>query len=473
MAYQGSKFSSRIVEDIFPNYYTGRDDCYNIVNTMLRYFLSKKYKEDIVKQDINKLESQCAFYETSIYSGRDIPRIIDVIENQHEEMLLVVRVDDNSRIKDTMDKVGKGFIELNTPDCPINQFLLTQTKRITNVFVNKEKHYVVVFTQNDPIESWYIQLFSCGIKIWSWLFEDATEAEMQMFKALNKKDLEKFTLIINQFFPENIFEALKMQQLQEYSKVGIKNKIRTIQKSVSDLDSRIHNAHIALNRDLETRLDRLLELEGLELSLAKNEDNMSEFFANRKNIEIIKVNVRNNYTPQLFYVIKETLEFYDVDELKRTLSNESSYFYRNDCEDWMKTLFTAIFVEEKGKFCVQSEFSLEGLAYIQPYEHHSLGNIDYHEYLPHPHLGFHHCLGANKSQIDNYLCNGDWDLAIDQTIAATKNLNFGDTVVMSSLMRYINDHTTDKYILADNGERMSVEEFLKYLDNQKAGDNNE
>ena len=470
MAYQGSKFSSRMVEDIFPTYYASREDCFNIINTMLRYFLFKKYKEDIVKEDKRKIEKQNAFYETTVYSSRDILRIIDGIEN-HDEMLLVIKIDDSSRIGDVMKGMGNGFVELNTPDCPVNQFILTHTKRPTNVFVNKEKHYVVVFIQNDPIESWYMQLFSCAIKIWSWLFNKPTEDELLMCKALCQKDLETFNSIINKFFPEDIFEALKMQQLQEYSKVGIKNKIRTVQESVSNLESRIYNAHIALNRDLETRMDKLLELEGLELSLAKNDNNMCDFFANRNNIQIIKVHIRSTYSPELFYVIKETLEFYDTDEFKRTLANESSYFYRSGYDEWMKTLFTAIFIEEKGKFCVQSEFSLEGLSYIQPYNHHSLDDVKYDEYMPHPHLGFHQCLGANKSQIDNYLCNGDWDLAIDQTIAATKNLNFGDTAVMNSMMRYINSHTTDKYILADNGEKMSVEEFLKYL--EKAGNNNE
>lgn len=472
MAYQGSKFSSRMVEDIFPTYYTNRSECEKIVNTMLRYFLCKKYKEDIVKEDKNILEQECGFYETTIYRASDVTNVIHTLDQKHQEVLCVIHNEDDNNIKNIIDTIG-GFIELNTPDCPINQFMLTQTKRPTNVFVNKEKHYVVVFTHNEPIESWYIQLFSCAIKIWSWLFENVSDAEMQMFKALNKKDLEKFTLIINQFFPDDIFDALKMQQLQEYSKVGIKNKIRTIQKSVSDLDSRIYNAHISLNRDLETRMDKLLELEGLELSLAKNDNNMCDFFANRHNIQIIKINTRSGYSPQLFYVIKETLEFYDTDEFKRSLSNKSSYLYRSEYDEWIRTLFVAIFVEERGKFCVQSEFSLEGLAYIQPYNHHSLEDVRYDEYMPHPHLGFHQCLGGNKSQIDNYLCSGDWDLAIDQTIAATKNLNFGDTTVMSSMIRYISEHTDEKYILADNGEKMSVEEFLKYLDNQKAGDNNE
>lgn len=468
MAYQGSKFSSQNVEDIFPTYYSCREECYNIINTMLRYFLFKKYKEDIVRKDKDILK-QCAFYECDAYGETSTTRIISTLSRKHEEVLCVIRTDD-SNIKNIIDSVG-GFIELNTPDCPINQFMLAQTKKATNVFVNKEKHYVVVFTSADPVESWYIQLFSCAIKIWSWLFEDVSEAEIQMFKALNQKDLEKFTSIVNHFFPENILQVLRTKQLAEYSKVGIKNKIREIQRSVENLNTRIHNAHMALNNDLEVRLDKLLELEGLELSLAKKENSVSDFFANRKNIQIIKVDINDTYTPRLFYTVQEVLEFYDVDELKRTLSNESSYFYRNNCEDWMKTLFVAIFVKEKGKFCVQSEFSLTGLTYIEPHDYNSFRDVSYHEYLPHPHLGFHSCLGANKSQIDNYLCNGDWDLAIDQTVAATKNLNFGDTVVMSSMMRYISNHTTEKYILADNGKRMSVKEFLKYL--EKDGDCNE
>lgn len=475
MAYQGSKFSSRMVKDIFPHYYTGRDDCDNIVNTMLRYFLSKKYKEDIVKQNINTLENQCAFYETSIYSGRDIPRIIDTIENQHEEMLLVVKVDDNSRIKDTMDKVGKGFIELNTPDCPINQFLLTQTKRITNVFVNKENHYVVVFTQNDPIESWYIQLFSCSIKIWSWLFEDATEVEMQMFKALNEKDLNKFTLIINQFFPDNIFEILKLEKLSQYSTVGIKNKIRSVETEIQRLDRNINDIHESLKQNLETRMDRILQLEGLRYSFQKEDNNMVEYFNNRKNITINEINIDAIHKPVLFYSIQETLEYYDVDEFKRIVGNSDSWFNQHElCDEDIKKVLTAIFIEDKGKLCVQSEFELRDTSSISAHRFGCLSDISYKNYMPHPHLGFYACLGMNEPQIDNFLMQGNWDLAIDQTIASTKNLAFGDSAVMDKTISYISSNRHDKYILADNGEKMSVEEFLKYLENnKKAGNNNE
>ena len=66
-------------------------------------------------------------------------------------------------------------------------------------------------------------------------------------------------------------------------------------------------------------------------------------------------------------------------------------------------------------------------------------------------------------------------MAIEQTIAAVKNINFGDSVVVGE---FVNDvrRALDgacKCILADNGKDMTLREFLAYIRENKEDEGTE
>ena len=66
-------------------------------------------------------------------------------------------------------------------------------------------------------------------------------------------------------------------------------------------------------------------------------------------------------------------------------------------------------------------------------------------------------------------------MAIDQTIQAAKNLNFGDSTVVGGLMdRMFSDLKRVKFIILPDGTEMTPPEFAAYLDAQEAtqGENN-
>lgn len=55
-------------------------------------------------------------------------------------------------------------------------------------------------------------------------------------------------------------------------------------------------------------------------------------------------------------------------------------------------------------------------------------------------------------------------MAIEQSIAATKNLNFGDSTVCEKMLEWIEEHMDTKFIYTPDLSRlMSGREFLAYL----------
>ena len=79
------------------------------------------------------------------------------------------------------------------------------------------------------------------------------------------------------------------------------------------------------------------------------------------------------------------------------------------------------------------------------------------EVLPHPHLYEYRCLGENEKPITEALMKGDWKLAVEQAIAAVRNLWFGDYTVMSTFMDRVTGRCYDVPFLknTETGEMVS------------------
>lgn len=84
--------------------------------------------------------------------------------------------------------------------------------------------------------------------------------------------------------------------------------------------------------------------------------------------------------------------------------------------------------------------------------------------MPHPHIYFYRCAGGNDQYYSKYADSGEWQLAIEQAIGATKNLNFGDSTVMGEMIEWLDNNRKTRCIkLADGDTMVSVEEFIKML----------
>ena len=64
-------------------------------------------------------------------------------------------------------------------------------------------------------------------------------------------------------------------------------------------------------------------------------------------------------------------------------------------------------------------------------------------------------------------------MAIEQAIAATKNINFGDSIVFPKFIKDLMQSMNKKIIIIEDGSELTPNEFLEYIKNDIEEANNE
>jgi hypothetical protein len=188
----------------------------------------------------------------------------------------------------------------------------------------------------------------------------------------------------------------------------------------------------------------------------KHGRSLYKFFKQHKQLKFIGTGDDEYSNEQnVYFEICETLEYYDEEDLETLIANKYSIFYSN-FTPFAQAIIKAVFIYHRGSIRVRSCFCLSGLSTLT-----SCGKMlhSYDDSLPHPHLVDYNCLGGNLIPIEEAMSSGDWDLAIEQAISATKNINFMDSVVFSTFAQRI-DVTRDRrcIILPDDTE-LTIQEF--------------
>lgn len=447
----------------------------NLVNSMVALITYKQFGDKMFENpdDFNHRFS----YIESGYANLDYFNEA----NSSDSSLLVFS---NIPTSDCSSYEEYGYKELNTPECPISRYLTEDEsskhkntlsdveKKIFYVYVNEEKKSVVLSCTRTININDLLRFFSATPRIWHWIYDakNLSEDEINLFKEMSKKHKANgwFEPLINKLYPYGAEETILNARLRKYSLSGLTKQIEDLEYDIRSLDSSIARHMDDLSAALTKKENKMEILTGLRNIPADGDDSVLTFFKNQKDIRIIDIRVHRN--PEIRCAVKTLLEYYDKDRYEKIFNNPSSFVNQYPYKDIVDVMH-ALFQYEKGKLVVQSEFILVGLSSINYYKAYELDGIDYNDCMPTPHLGFHRCLGSNEQAIMTYLREGQWDFAIYQTIAATKNLNFSDSTVVTSLMNHLNRNRTIPYIVADNGEKMCVNEFITYINEKKKVEN--
>ena len=84
---------------------------------------------------------------------------------------------------------------------------------------------------------------------------------------------------------------------------------------------------------------------------------------------------------------------------------------------------------------------------------------DYSDSLRHPHLGNYDCLGANEPHIRRAMEKNDWEIALEQCIAASKNIAWGDSTVVRTFLNHIDGRRNKRCIITEDGRQLTIQEF--------------
>ncbi len=366
---------------------------------------------------------------------------------------------------------AEGWVALDSKPYPVNQYLGTAEE--TKVYVNNELKKSIIFVRKITLR-WVRLLCSTLFRVFPWFYPTNPEGEeLQIYKSFgavhrssSKVDFDLIASIINDACQGIDFANLAtIKLLTDYNKTYIKNRIKNLEGNEESLISDVREYEERIDGCLQT-LDKIRqELYCWKSAPESKANEIVNFFQSRRHLRINEVTASGSGA--IDFGIVETLEYYDENIIDNVLEN-ASYF-----EDFpfAQKVCDYIFRRHKGVFVVESKFTLKGLSALTPVrcERHCINDP---EAMPHPHLCYYGCLGGNKAYIDNYLMSGDWQSAIDQAVAATKNINFSDTTVMGRFIEDIEDFAfSRKCILLDDGRRMTPDEFVNYIERSQDEEN--
>ena len=187
-----------------------------------------------------------------------------------------------------------------------------------------------------------------------------------------------------------------------------------------------------INMQLNSLQVRYADLENVNTkiryqTLTQDDSNIKDFTNYlMKNKYITNLNLLNRTS--LKFNIFAPIKYYDIEALQ--------VYYKKDYSPITKhpniaKLFKLIFMEQKYSIYFDIPIMMD------------LMNIHWGVYLsarlqnqiPHPHIVTYNCWGTNKTFIDKAISTQDFITAVEQMVAAAKNINFTDTVVLDSFIR--------------------------------------
>lgn len=363
-----------------------------------------------------------------------------------------------------------GWVELDKERHPA--VIFTSQIIPTRIFINEDERRIVVFIAKMPSFLWMQALIASAPAVLKWYFpsvKDVPADEIAFFrsigprKGLEQESDEKLSKAITDFadkvadetgFVEKSRSLFIRGSLSGYFNRTRDRRIKTLESNMDDVSRDIDNYTRRL-ADLYSDLDRIrTDLCGLKTIKNASSESIIKFFEEHKQITLISY---DEDAGDIIYGVDETLEFFDDDEVEDVIANDDSFLY--NCGDTTIAVFKAIFGDKKGVFRVNTEFRLSVGSLVSPLRHVSF----IEDAMPQPHLYFYGCSGGNDKYYAEFAKRGEWDMAIEQSIAATKNINFGDITVSERMMGWIEDHQDVKCIYINDGSLVSIREFADKL----------
>lgn len=423
----------------------------------LRYIAIKSNGGDIAKVkliDVNVRQADYNVRSGNAYTeeGYDGYELLIITPRNRGDDLLSINV--------------SGWVSLDSPPYPVAALLSAKSSE-TRIYVNGEKRRAIVFAKTTT-DNWCNLFASCLFRVLPWRFNDEEEAAA-IARAITKNQAEEFKAIINACCADFDFRGLMIRRnLIGWAGAFRASQIKSLERQMEHYANRVHSLEAEIDDCLDKYGAANDNLLALKRSSDGEDDTLLQFFINHHQLDVYKISNYDGGGKTLQYSVVDTIEYYDEDNFLNNYNNPRSSIGGSSPE--MRRILYGIFKERKGVIRAEAVFKLTNLTSLTPIARERTGKYN-ETHLRHPHLYHAACLGGNKQYINQYMLSGDWDLAIEQSIAAVKNVNMGDAAIISAMVRDLQDAMDScSCIVADNGQAMTPRQFLQYL---REGDNNE
>lgn len=318
-------------------------------------------------------------------------------------------------------------------------------------FINPAKKITVLFVDGlDLRRLHYLQC--CVLPAVPWYFDPAkglSEDEKELVASFREESPDTYQACIYKLSQQYDFRSAAIRDMLG----GIEDRFIRSQRDdlthqITEIDSRIERLMQELGdkyRDRDTISIRLLGIEEAINRGEKQESELVDYFICNKHLVLGHVD-----GDVIYFKTIADLTMFDPDMAEKYINNRRSLLYMRNGEDRnvpykdMKRLMTAIFLDGTltVQFCGSYYLDLvrrntDGI------QHDDYSSPEFTNCMPNPHIDGFHCMGNHRKAVGEMLKTHNYVGAVDQCIASTSNLAFGDSVVMSQFIARVCDEVNN------------------------------
>lgn len=333
-------------------------------------------------------------------------------------------------------------------------------------FTNEKAKSVLAIIDTEMSHLHEIQCTIVRLMPWYFDVKALTENQIKLIYSLREKDPRVYKNVLKEIYYKIDFRSMIIKKsLEGFETILERGRLKQINEELSYLRSEIESYHTRIASLLSQCREKEAMQFGLRNKIDECEDDkelMNYFLANKK------LNIHKMRRNRIYYSVSDYLMYFDENLAETVINNPRSMLYgrsRNISDDDLHTLLNAIFIDRiiKIRTCAAFRLDLEEIN-IGPVSNYDWASIDMSGRLPNPHIDEYSCIEGYIPLIDECLESCNYIGAIEQTVASTKNLNFGDVTVLSKFIDNLDPihGIHEEFFELPDGRTVYVEEAIEY-----------
>lgn len=295
-----------------------------------------------------------------------------------------------------------------------------------------------------------------------WYFEGEQSLkpeEIAILRTFTKEDgASEFVRLIDSYYDGKDYRNQIIQsKLQGIEKKLMKRRAASIDGNISECRNTIETYQSRI--DTELRKIREFEIQRLGYLAAEEQkdDRILNMFLMYKNLYLGRVR-----DSSIEYTVRSKVTNFSSDLYKDCTRSERSYIYEVSPEGYetTKRIFDAIFLEKKYSIYMFGafEFKFENTIKLKDGWGEKEATVNA---MPNPHIYYFACSGSFGHDINDAMVRGDFEEAIEVTIAETGNVNFSDSAPVQKFVRdFFGDYRRVPCIECSDGRFITPDELI-------------
>lgn len=459
-------FTSKAAEAFF-QYKINGDDFGGDVSfkSTMRALLADRIGDDIIHLSFDRVALSCS--RQSVYSDGEL---IDLLKMKCDmaAMLCVCSLDSsdpagNDRLFNLAEQHfadGVNWVKLEA----VTVFYKRYFDVLAFVCEEQKKSFILVKNMTHAT----MQLLQAAVLVYfPWYFrvsegDKPNDDELALINAILAKSTNDYMDAINRIAAKHDFQS-------EYTKSVLtdietsyeKNRLEDVRLEIESIMATIERLQRDIGSQMEEMYKRNIELDGLELKIAKNngESLISDYFLANK-----RLCLDDSRQNTIFFHVCDYITYYDPEIVQRCIDNESSFVYGSAPNNEIaRKLATAIFIDEKIRIRTCAGYSLSMGGSFKAIQGYGMFNGDVLSHIPNTHIEKYGCLGNYAYSINERMVERDFIGVLEQATASAKSLSFADSVVMRSFFADLYRGVGGKCFELSDGRTMDINEVIGYL----------